>query len=108
MVFGNISDAIHFPIELWLFQVLIILFPLLLFQSYFLKKAQTTKQRNRVLGVLSGISIILCMSAPVSISDSYILDFRYIPLILAFLYGSYRMGLILSVLIIAYRLLIIG
>ncbi|WP_442598034.1 ATP-binding protein [Neobacillus sp. D3-1R] len=108
MIFGNVSDSFNFPIELWLFQVLIILFPMLLFQSYFRKKIQTTKHRNVVLGFLCGISILLCMSAPVSISESYILDFRYIPLILVFLYGSYRMGLILSVMIIAYRLVIIG
>lgn len=108
MNFGNISVSINFPIELWLFQVLIILFPMLLFQSYFRKKIQTTKLRNWVLGILCGISILLCMSAPVSISESYILDFRYIPLILAFLYGSYRIGLILSILIIGNRLLVIG
>jgi two-component system, sporulation sensor kinase B len=48
------------------------------------------------------------MSAPVSINNGYILDFRYVPLILAFLYGGYRMGLTLSVLVISYRLLIVG
>jgi two-component system, sporulation sensor kinase B len=108
LIFGNVSNAIDFPIELWLFQILIILFPMLLFQSYFRKKLRSTIHRDWVLGTLCGISILLCMSAPVSINNGYILDFRYIPLLLAFLYGGYRMGLILSLMIIGYRLYIIG
>lgn len=104
MILGDVQ----FPIELWLFQILIILFPMLLFQSYFRKKIQSTNQRNWVLGILCGLSIILCMSAPVSINNGYILDFRYIPLILAFLYGGYRIGIILSFMILGYRLYLLG
>jgi two-component system, sporulation sensor kinase B len=108
LIFGEVSNSIQFPIELWLFQILIILFPMLLFQSYFRKKIQSINQRNWVLGILCGLSILLCMSAPVSINNGYILDFRYIPLILAFLYGGYRMGIILSVMILGYRLYLLG
>lgn len=108
LIFGDGGNSIGFPIELWFFQILIILFPMLLFQTYFRRKIRTTKKRSWVLGTLWGLSILLCMSAPVYIENGYILDFRYIPLILAFLYGGYKMGLILSLLIIGYRLLIIG
>jgi two-component system, sporulation sensor kinase B len=108
LIFGDVSDSIELPVAIWLFQILIILFPMLLFQSYFRKKIMSTKQRNWVFGILCGISILFCMSAPVSINNGYILDFRYVPLILAFLYGGYRMGLTLSVLVISYRLFIIG
>jgi two-component system, sporulation sensor kinase B len=108
LIFGDVSNSIPFPIELWLFQILIILFPMLLFQSYFRKKIQSTNQRNWVLGILCGLSILLCMSAPVSINNGYILDFRYIPLILAFLYGGYRIGFILSIMILGYRLYLLG
>jgi two-component system sporulation sensor kinase B len=48
------------------------------------------------------------MSAPVSINNGYILDFRFIPLILAFLYGGYRIGILLSVMILGYRLYLLG
>jgi two-component system, sporulation sensor kinase B len=99
---------VQFPIELWLFQILIILFPMLLFQSYFRKKIQSSNQRNWVLGILCGLSILLCMSAPVSINNGYILDFRYIPLILAFLYGGFHIGITLSVMILGYRLYLLG
>jgi two-component system, sporulation sensor kinase B len=81
---------------------------MLLFQSYFRKKIQSSNQRNWVLGILCGLSILLCMSAPVSINNGYILDFRYIPLILAFLYGGFRIGITLSVMILGYRLYLLG
>lgn len=108
MIFGNVTHSIHFPIELWLFQILIILFPMLLFQSYFRKKIHSKNQRNWILGILCGLSILLCMSAPVSINNGYILDFRYIPLILAFLYGGFPIGLILSAMILGYRFYLLG
>lgn len=108
LILGDVRNSIDFPIELWLFQILIILFPMLLFQSYFRRKIRSNNQRNWVLGILCGLSILLCMSAPVSINNGYILDFRYIPLILAFLYGGYRIGLILTIMILGYRLFLIG
>ncbi|MHC0036194.1 ATP-binding protein [Pseudoneobacillus sp. C159] len=108
MQVGEMTDFFHSPIETWLFQILIILFPMLLFQSYFRKKIRSNNQRNWVFGILCGISIILCMSEPVSINNGYILDFRYIPLILAFLYSSFQIGIILSVMILAYRFYLLG
>jgi two-component system, sporulation sensor kinase B len=108
LIFGVVSKSVDFPIELWFFQILIILFPMLLFQSYFRKKIRSINQRNWVLGLLCGISILLCMSAPISINNGYILDFRYIPLILAFLYGGYRIGLVLAIMILGYRLYLLG
>jgi two-component system, sporulation sensor kinase B len=108
MQMGELTDFFHSPMETWLFQILIILFPMLLFQSYFRKKIRSNNQRNWVLGILCGISIILCMSEPVSINNGYILDFRYIPLTLAFLYGGFRIGLILSVMILVYRVFLLG
>jgi two-component system, sporulation sensor kinase B len=81
---------------------------MLLFQSYFRKKIRSDNRRTWILGILCGISIFFCMSAPVSINNGYILDFRYIPLMLAFLYGGFQIGLTLSILILVYRLYLIG
>lgn len=44
------------------------------------------------------------MTFPVSINEETMLDFRFIPLILAFLYGGFRSGVILSIILIIYRL----
>jgi two-component system sporulation sensor kinase B len=61
-----------------------------------------------VLAVLCGISIIICMTFPVSIHNGYVLDFRFIPLIIAFIYGGFRVGFILSIVLITYRFIIGG
>jgi two-component system sporulation sensor kinase B len=64
--------------------------------------------QKAALSILCGVSIIICMTFPVSINNEYILDFRFIPLIIAFIYGGMRVGLFLSVLLIAYRFMIGG
>jgi two-component system sporulation sensor kinase B len=48
------------------------------------------------------------MTFPVSIKEGYVLDFRFIPLIVAFIYGGYKSGFLLSVLLIGYRYFIGG
>jgi two-component system sporulation sensor kinase B len=61
-----------------------------------------------IFGVLNVLSLIFCMTFPVSINEGYLLDFRFIPLIIAFVYGGYRVGLILSIILIGYRFAIGG
>jgi two-component system sporulation sensor kinase B len=61
-----------------------------------------------ILSILCGISIIICMTFPVSINHDYILDFRFIPLIIAFIYGGHRVGFLLSIVLITYRFIIGG
>lgn len=61
-----------------------------------------------ILSILCGISIIICMTFPVSINSNYILDFRFIPLIIAFIFGGYRVGFLLSLVLITYRFFIGG
>jgi two-component system sporulation sensor kinase B len=95
-------------IGLWLLQIVCILFPMVIYQSYFQKKFIHKNVREKIFGVLSALSIIICMTFPVSINKGYVLDFRFIPLIIAFIYGGYRIGLYLSVLLIGYRLAIGG
>lgn len=54
--------------------------------------------------VLWGISILLCMSFPLNFGDNARLDIRLIPLLFGTLYGGFWPGLILSALVIFYRL----
>lgn len=58
--------------------------------------------------LLNGLSIIICMTFPVSVNEGYLLDFRFIPLIITFIYGGFRVGLTLSVILIGYRYAIGG
>jgi two-component system, sporulation sensor kinase B len=95
-------------IGLWLLQIFCILFPMVLFQSFFRKKFGQKDVQKIIYLILCGISIIICMTFPVSINKDYILDFRFIPLIMAFLFGGYQVGLILSIVLIIYRFMIGG
>ncbi len=95
-------------IGLWLLQIFCILFPMVLFQSFFQKKFKDKKVQKIILAFLCGFSIIICMTFPVSINKEYILDFRFIPLMIAFVFGGFRVGVILSCLLIAYRYMIGG
>jgi two-component system, sporulation sensor kinase B len=98
----------YLPVGLWLIQILMILFPTLFYQSYFKRKFQSKTQRKLGLILIYGLSILTCMSFPVSINEGFILDFRYIPLILGFLYGGYQVGFPLLGLVIIFRFIIGG
>lgn len=95
-------------IGLWLLQIICILFPMVIYQSYFRKKFIDKNVQTKIFTALSALSIIICMTFPVAINEGYVLDFRFIPLIVAFIYGGYRTGLGLSVLLISYRFAIGG
>lgn len=85
-----------------------ILFPTLFYQAYFKRKFQSVTKRKLGLIFIYGLSILLCMAFPVSINEGYILDFRYIPLILGFLYGGYQVGFPLLGIVLSTRFIIGG
>jgi two-component system, sporulation sensor kinase B len=93
---------------IWLLQMVCILFPMLLYQSFFRQKFGQKKIQKQILGVLCGLSIIVCMTFPLSFANGFILDFRFIPFIISFFYGGYSTGLALTALIMVYRLIIGG
>ncbi|MDP4083709.1 MAG: ATP-binding protein [Bacillota bacterium] len=93
---------------IWLLQMVCILFPMLLYQSFFRKKFGKKRIQKEILAVLCGLSIIICMTFPLSFGKGFILDFRFIPLIISFFYGGYSTGLVLTALMMAYRFLIGG
>lgn len=93
---------------MWLLQMVVVLFPMLLYQSFFRKKFGQKKIQKTILTILCGISIIICMTFPLSLDKGFRLDFRFIPLIISFFYGGYATGLILTALMMIYRFLLGG
>lgn len=93
---------------IWLLQVICILFPMLLYQSFFRQKFGQKKIQKLILGVLCGISIFICMTFPLTFGSNFHLDFRFIPLIVCFFYGGYTTGLILIAIMMIYRFLLGG
>lgn len=93
---------------IWLLQMVCILFPMLLYQSFFRKKFGQKKIQKQILGLLCGLSIIICMTFPLTFAKELHLDFRFIPLIVSFFYGGFSTGLILTAVMMVYRFLLGG
>ncbi len=73
------------------------------FQIFFAERSERDNRVKIILSVLFGLSILLCMTFPVQITPDQRIDIRSIPLLLGTLYGGWRTGIVLSVLIIMYR-----
>jgi two-component system sporulation sensor kinase B len=88
-----------------LLHTLTILFPIMLVQMLMLDKfdSRMTARHQALIGVISGISAMVCMTFPVHLDSSFIWDFRWIPLMLAMLYGGYLAGGIALLLSLLYR-----
>jgi two-component system sporulation sensor kinase B len=81
---------------------------MLLYQSFFRKKFGQKKIQKQILGLLCGLSIIICMTFPLTFASGFHLDFRFIPLIVSFFYGGFSTGLILTAVMMVYRILLGG
>lgn len=87
-----------------LLNVLLIIVPVYLYQSLCLDRAERLPIRNRrLIFLLGAVSILLCMTFPVYIMPGYIYDLRLVPLLMASLYGGYRVGLLLFAMLAVYR-----
>jgi two-component system, sporulation sensor kinase B len=80
-------------------------FVFLLFFVYhrFVEKRINLISNEIFLSIISGISIVLCMTFTLSPTPGIILDLRQLPLIIGALYGGRRVAFFLVVVAIAYR-----
>lgn len=88
----------------FLLQLMLMAIPIFIYFTFITEKVKNDKNRTIIMTILWGISILLCMSFPVSFGQNVRLDLRVIPLLLGILYGGFWSGIFLSVLIILYRL----
>ncbi|GIM46498.1 two-component sensor histidine kinase [Collibacillus ludicampi] len=88
-----------------LLQVLIILFPIIIYYFYWedISLIENKKSIEFAYGIISGTSIILCMICSFPIYHGYLLDLRTIPLLIGFLYGGYGTGIFISVVFLSFR-----
>jgi len=93
-------------LESLLLNFLFLLLPVLTYLVFF--ENRTHVLSNLVIVILAAVSMILCMSFPIHLESGFIFDLRSIPLILVALYGGYKYGFILYLILITYRCLIIG
>ena len=72
---------------------------------YMIKYSYQLKESNdRVIAIFPAVSIILSMLFPVYVDENFVWDLRWVPFILGGLYGGYKLGssLLLIILFIRY------
>jgi two-component system, sporulation sensor kinase B len=88
----------------FLFQLTLMVIPIFIHFTFIAEKVKSGKNRNVIMTILWGISILLCMSFPVNFGQNARLELRIIPLLFGTLYGGFWPGIFLSALIVLYRL----
>ncbi|MFB5662611.1 ATP-binding protein [Alteribacillus sp. HJP-4] len=78
-----------------------------MFLLFFEHKVQIHNNKFLVI-FLSSITMLLCMSFPIQLDIGFIFDLRYVPFVLAALFGGYKTALPLFIMLNAYRFLIGG
>lgn len=92
-------------VEHLILQLLTILIPIVVVQAFMLDRFSYRRswKFQCIVGGLSGLSAIVCMTFPVQMGSGFIWDYRWIPQTLAILYGGYGAGAIAFVMSTAYR-----
>ncbi|MEH7087023.1 HAMP domain-containing sensor histidine kinase [Neobacillus drentensis] len=88
----------------FLLQLTLMVMPIFTYFTFITEWVKSSKNRNVIMSILWGISILFCMSFPVNLGENARLELRIIPLLLGTLYGGVWPGIFLSALIILYRL----
>ncbi|PLS17648.1 sporulation kinase [Bacillus sp. M6-12] len=88
--------------------VSIVFIPIFLYYLFFQEDSAKRSKPNSKLLIVLLCMLLLTMSLPVEFSNDYQFDFRYIPLIVAFLYGGVKPGFILVAVLLIYRFFIGG
>jgi two-component system sporulation sensor kinase B len=101
---GEFVDVIN-GINQILLQVLIILFPIIIFYFFWGDKVliENKKSVGFAYGIIVGTSLILCMICSFPIYHGYLLDLRTIPLLIGILYGGYGAGIFITVVFLGFR-----
>lgn len=85
-----------------------IIFPLVIYQLFFLR-VKNSRRKQYFLFFSCVLVMILCMSFPISATNGhYLFDLRQVPLIIGFLYGGPKTGVLIYLLLILYRVIIGG
>lgn len=92
--------------ETLLLNFLFLLFPVVAFLIFF--ENRTVSFNQKVLVLLSAVTMLLCISKPIKLEVGFIIDLRYIPFILVALFGGYKNAFPLYVLLNVYRFYIGG
>ncbi|GAE33361.1 sensor histidine kinase [Halalkalibacter akibai] len=94
-----------FDLQVFLLNLSFIFLLFFIYHKYI--EGKISKVSNAIfIGIISAVSILLCMSFPLSPFPGFLFDYRLIPFIIGTLYGGRRVGLVLLTVLLAYRFMI--
>jgi two-component system, sporulation sensor kinase B len=88
----------------FLLQLTLMVISIFIYYTFITERVKSDKNKKILMSILWGISILFCMSFPVSFGENARLELRAIPLLLGSLYGGLWPSIFLTVLTILYRL----
>lgn len=94
-----------------LFLILVIVLPIFIYHLLLTKRVTSPNSETTnsiILGIVCSISIVISMTYPINVAPQHIFDLRTVPWIIAVLYGGYRSGVLVTVVIVVYRYYIGG
>jgi two-component system sporulation sensor kinase B len=93
-----------------LYNVLIIIVPILLYEIFWADKLNAVQPlRGRVLiCAVCAVTALFCMTHPITCWEEYFFDLRFIPLLMAFLYGGTVSGISVALAILVFRYFVGG
>jgi len=94
--------------EVGLYQVVAVLFPILVYHLFFNEKELERRKPYSKLTLILILILLLTMSLPMKFSEGYMYDFRIIPFIISFIYGGVLSGLTLTIILLFYRCILGG
>ncbi|MCA1030371.1 ATP-binding protein [Bacillus timonensis] len=98
----------HPTVEDLIINMFFIVIPLLLYQVFNFNHIQHNKAHKLFIFGSSSVVLLLCMIFPIELNNGFIFDLRQVPLIIAFLYGGYKVGLGIYIILIFIRFLLGG
>ncbi|MGJ9385685.1 ATP-binding protein [Salipaludibacillus sp. CF4.18] len=93
--------------EILLLNFFFLLFPAMLYVIFF-EHRLNSNNNNLFILLVSSCSIVLCMTYPIQLELGFIYDLRYIPFIIAALFGGFKIALPLYAVLNVYRFIIGG
>jgi two-component system, sporulation sensor kinase B len=95
-----------FQYEKILLQMLMVLFPIILFLA--LGSERWGKRINVSWGIVCTVTMVFSMMVPIRVDEGIFLDLRLVPWFLAFIYGGTRVGISVSIFFFIIRFFIGG
>lgn len=87
-----------------IYHILLVLTPIAIYQNFFMENQHARRQPISKFLLILLIVLILTMSNPVPYANEFQYDFRFIPILLAFLYGGIYPGVLTVITMLSYSL----